>query len=130
MAKRADGFAPGTRDLLETGMTVPATRYIEAIEKQRRWFGEFESVMADLDAVIAPTVPFTAPDTDPALSTEGDDEIISLTHANLTGAPSVSLPLRIQGAMPVGLMATAARNRDSDLLSICETIEGILSHTA
>lgn len=130
MAKSADGFAPGTRDLLETGTTIPATRYIEAIEKQRRWFSAFESVMADLDAVIAPTVPFTAPDTDPALSTEGDDEIISLTHANLTGAPSVSLPVRTRGAMPVGLMVTAARNRDSDLLSICETIEGIFSHRA
>ncbi|WP_312413048.1 amidase [Shinella sp.] len=128
MVTNADGFAKGTRDLLEAGMRVQATRYIEAMEKQHRWFSEFETAMADLDAVIAPTVPFTAPDTDPALSTDGDDEIISLTHANLTGAPSISLPLFNYGAMPVGLMVTAARKGDNDLLSICETIERVLSH--
>jgi Asp-tRNA(Asn)/Glu-tRNA(Gln) amidotransferase A subunit family amidase len=109
-------------------MMIPATRYIEAMEKQRRWFSEFETAMTDLDAVIAPTVPFTAPDMDPALSTDGDDEIISLTHANLTGAPSISLPLFPGGAMPVGLMVAAARNGDNDLLSICEIIERVLSH--
>lgn len=130
VATNADGFAKGTRDLLEAGMRVPATRYIEAMEKQHRWFSEFETAMADLDAVIAPTVPFTAPDTDPALSTDGDDEIISLTHANLTGAPSISLPLFPDGTMPVGLMVTVARNGDNDLLSICETIERVLSHTS
>ena len=40
---------------------------------------------------MTPTVPFVAPDSDPALSAEGDDEILFLSHANLTGAPCVSL---------------------------------------
>lgn len=111
------GYAPGTAAQIRAGMSLPALRYLMAKEEQARLTAELDGVFAAVDALIAPTVPFLAPDTDPALSAEGDDEILTLTHANLTGAPSVSVPCRTDGGLPVGLQFTGPRGADAALLA-------------
>lgn len=120
------GYAPGTRELMEAGQNLPATRYIEAKKWQKRWCDDLESCMSNIDALISPTVPFTAPDTDPALSSEGDDEIISLTHANLTGAPSISIRCGLAKKLPVGLQITGRVGADDQLLGIAQVLESLL----
>jgi aspartyl-tRNA(Asn)/glutamyl-tRNA(Gln) amidotransferase subunit A len=120
------GYAPGTAAQIRAGMSLPALRYLTAKEHQERWTAELESIFASVDAIIAPTVPFVAPDTDPALSAEGDDEILTLTHANLTGAPSVSVPCRSEGRLPVGLQFTGRRGADASLLSLVRRLEPLL----
>ncbi|MDR6954804.1 aspartyl-tRNA(Asn)/glutamyl-tRNA(Gln) amidotransferase subunit A [Ancylobacter sp. 3268] len=120
------GYAPGTAAQIRAGMSLPALRYLAAKAQQERWTAELNGIFAAVDAVIAPTVPFVAPDTDPALSAEGDDEILTLTHANLTGAPSVSVPCRREGGLPVGLQFTGPRGGDAALLSLVRRLEPLL----
>ncbi|MFK8253873.1 amidase [Ancylobacter terrae] len=122
----AAGYAPGTAEQIRAGMSLPALRYLAAKRHQARWTDELDTIFGTVDAIIAPTVPFVAPDTDPALSAEGDDEILTLTHANLTGAPSLSVPCRRQGGLPVGLQFTAARGQDARLLALVRRIEPLL----
>lgn len=120
------GYAPGTAAQIRAGLSLPAARYRAAKEQQQRWTAELDGIFAQVDALIAPTVPFVAPDTDPALSAEGDDEILSLTHANLTGAPSVSVPCRTEGRLPVGLQFTGPRGGDASLLALVRQLTPLL----
>ncbi len=120
------GYAPGTAAQIRAGMDLPALRYLAARQQQERWTAELDGVFARVDALLAPTVPFTAPDSDPALSAEGDDEILTLTHANLTGAPSVSVPCRREGGLPVGLQFTGPRGADAALLALVHRLEALL----
>lgn len=120
------GYAPGTAAQIRAGMSLPAPRYRAAKEQQQRWTRQLDSVFAQVDALIAPTVPFVAPDSDPALSAEGDDEILTLTHANLTGAPSVSVPCRREGGLPVGLQFTGPRGADAALLALVRRLEPLI----
>lgn len=120
------GYAPGTAAQIRAGMSLPALRYLRAKEEQARWTAELDDIFTRVDALIAPTVPFVAPDMDPALSAEGDDEILTLTHANLTGAPSLSLPCRSAPALPVGLQLTGRPGADGALLALARHIEPLL----
>lgn len=120
------GYAPGTAAQIRAGMSLPALRYLVAKEEQARWTAELDGIFTHVDALIAPTVPFVAPDMDPALSAEGDDEILSLTHANLTGAPSISLPCRSDGTLPVGLQFTGRPGADGALLALMRQLEPLL----
>ena len=120
------GYAPGTAAQIGAGMRLPAPRYLLAKEEQARLTAELDGIFARVDALVAPTVPFVAPDTDPALSAEGDDEILALTHANLTGAPSVSLPCRTGSKLPVGLQFTGHRGTDAALLDLARRLEPLL----
>jgi aspartyl-tRNA(Asn)/glutamyl-tRNA(Gln) amidotransferase subunit A len=127
MAGNQAGYAPGTRELLSSGMQLPAMSYIEATRHQKtlkiqltEWFGV-------VDALIAPTVPFVAPASDPALSADGDEEIIALAHANLTGAPSISIACGMDCGLPIGLQLTGQANSDTDLLKTAAAVERILA---
>lgn len=122
----ASGYAPGTAAQIEAGLVLPAVRYLDAKRQQEQWTAELGTLFDAVDAIISPTVPFVAPDTDPALSAEGDDEILTLTHANLTGAPSLSLPCRRESGLPVGLQLTGKPGADAALLALARRLEPLL----
>lgn len=122
----ASGYAPGTAAQIEAGLVLPAVRYLDAKRHQQHWTAELGTLFEAVDAIISPTVPFVAPDTDPALSAEGDDEILTLTHANLTGAPCLSLPCRRESGLPVGLQLTGKPGADAPLLALARRLEPLL----
>ncbi|MDQ0301438.1 amidase [Ancylobacter polymorphus] len=122
----ASGYAPGTAAQIEAGAVLPAVRYLDAKRHQQHWTAELGTLFEAVDAIISPTVPFVAPDTDPALSAEGDDEILTLTHANLTGAPGLSLPCRRESGLPVGLQLTGKPGADAALLALARRLEPLL----
>ncbi len=119
----AEGYAAGTAEQIRAGMSLPALRYVDAKSRQRIWTAELDAVFETVDAIVGPTVPFVAPDTDPALSAEGDDEILMLTHGNLTGAPSVSVPCARAGGLPIGLQFTGRRGEDFRLMALVRQLE-------
>ena len=125
-AKNPDGYAPGTREQIRAGLTQSATRYFKAKQLQQLWYTELASISAGVDAILTPTIPFVAPATDPALSAEGDDEILFLSHANLTGAACISLHCGFSEALPVGLQLTTASGRDWQLLGVANQLERYL----
>jgi aspartyl-tRNA(Asn)/glutamyl-tRNA(Gln) amidotransferase subunit A len=122
----ASGYASGTAAQIEAGLVLPAARYLDAKRQKEQWTAELGTLFEAVDAILSPTVPFVAPDTDPALSAEGDDEILTLTHANLTGAPSLSLPCRRESGLPVGLQLTGRPGADAALLVLARRLEPLL----
>lgn len=125
-ARNPGGYAPGTAEQIRAGMAMPPERLSAAKALQAAWTAELDVVFERVDALIAPTVPFVAPDADPALSAEGDDEIVSLCHADLTGAPSVSVPITHKGGLPIGLQFTGRRGGDDALLALVMRLEALL----
>ena len=131
-ASNPDGYAPGTRQQIELGKTMPAIPYLRAKAVQQTLKQDLQALFETVDLILTPTVPFVAPDSDPALSADGDDEILFLSHANLTGAPCISLYCGLsasptgEDSLPVGLQLTGAIGSDSDFLSHCSTIEACL----
>jgi len=127
MTENPAGYAPGTRDLLSAGTQIPAITYIEARRYQNTLQRHLKEYFGTVDALIAPTIPFVAPASDPALSADGDDEIIALAHANLTGAPCISIACGKENGLPVGLQLTGQTNRDTNLLRAAAAVEQILA---
>nr|WP_319514930.1 amidase [uncultured Cohaesibacter sp.] len=132
-ASNPDGYAQGTRQQIELGKTMPAIPYLRAKAVQQTLKQDLQALFERVDLILTPTVPFVAPDSDPALSAEGDDEILFLSHADLTGAPCISLncglsvPPNGKVSLPVGIQLTGAIGSDVDFLNHCRTIEASLS---
>lgn len=70
-------------------------------------------------AFISPTTPQRPfPMTDPVPA--GQADLTSL--ANMAGAPALSLPLRVNEGLPVGLQVVASRGEDRQLLAVAESL--------
>jgi aspartyl-tRNA(Asn)/glutamyl-tRNA(Gln) amidotransferase subunit A len=120
-------FRPDTRVKLEVGGLVLATDYIRALRvrtlMQRAWATLFD----DVDVVVAPVQPFSAPLVDemevtwPDGSTEPVDlAMIRLTSpANLTGLPTLALPTGFDAAgLPLGMQVTGRPFDEATLLDL------------
>nr|WP_321524122.1 amidase [uncultured Cohaesibacter sp.] len=131
-ASNPDGYAEGTREQIARGKTMGAIPYLRAKVVQKTLKQDLQALFETVDLIMTPTVPFVAPDSDPALSAEGDDEILFLSHANLTGAPCISLccgygsGLSGEGGLPVGIQLTGAIGTDTTFLDHCSSIEACL----
>jgi aspartyl-tRNA(Asn)/glutamyl-tRNA(Gln) amidotransferase subunit A len=105
LARAPERMAAATRLQLDAGAGIPAAAYVRARQFRARMQAEFAACLGRCDALLSPSVPFVAPDSDPPIEEGGgSDEMLCSALANLVGAPSLSLPLpRRPGALPVGL---------------------------
>jgi aspartyl-tRNA(Asn)/glutamyl-tRNA(Gln) amidotransferase subunit A len=128
LATRPEAYGPQTRAQIEAGPTVSAMAYLDAQAARRRLTAAYAAALEGLDALIAPSVPWTAPAEDPAVDgDEGFAEMHCSALANLTGAPSVSVfgGLGADG-MPVGLTLNGEAGRDRCLMRIAAGIETLI----
>jgi aspartyl-tRNA(Asn)/glutamyl-tRNA(Gln) amidotransferase subunit A len=124
-ARAADyGEEVGRR--IEAGAKVPAHRYLAGFDVRRRFLAEFDSAFQDVDAIVAPTVPVTAPLIG-AESVQIDGEQMGLRPAivghcrpgNFTGLPAISIPCGFTpAALPVGLQLIGRAFDEAMLLRI------------
>ena len=128
VAEHPDAYAPQTRDQIEAGRSVSAMAYLRALEHRRRLTAAMQEAVADVDALLAPAVPWVAPAEDPAVDGhEGYAEMHCTGPANLTGQPSVTLHGGPgEGGLPTGLMLTGPRGGDRRLLRLGMGIEAVL----
>lgn len=137
-------YGPDVRVLLEAGGLVPATDYLRAQRAralmQRAWARLFDEV----DLIAAPTVPCTAVRRDqeevswpatgggesmsaadvsgstprPSVTESVSDAYVRLSApANLTGLPSLSLPVGLDGAgLPIGMQLIGRALGEATLL--------------
>lgn len=116
---------------LENGSRITAADYIEMLHRRRDLLVAMKARMADVDALVMPTVPIVAPTFDEVGTPEGFGERNALllrntSIANFFDLPSISLP--IPGTpLPVGLMLTAASGEDERLLSTASALEALLN---
>jgi aspartyl-tRNA(Asn)/glutamyl-tRNA(Gln) amidotransferase subunit A len=129
LRKRAADFDPAVRDRLIAGAMVPAA-LVQKAQKFRRWYRDrVLELFTQVDAIIAPATPCTAPRI--GQSTFVLDGVELPVRANLgihtqpisfIGLPVVAVPVPL-APLPIGVQIIAAPWREDVALRIARTLE-------
>ena len=122
-------YGPETLRLLRAASAVTQDAYRDALGRRDVLLPRVAEAFGNVDVVLTPAAPFTAPETTPPVDTpEGALEGLFTSAFNLTGDPAVVLPCgRDSGGLPVGLQVSAPRNADLRLLAAAALIEQALA---
>lgn len=131
--RRAD-FGTDVLALLDQGRLIGAVDYINAQRVRRRQRAEFDRLWRNVDCILVPATPATAPkigQTDIEIGGEVRDVRIVTTRLvrgiNLLGLPAISIPCgKDPAGMPVGLQLLAPRGADRKLLCVAAALEAVL----
>ena len=123
LRQNPEGYAGGTRAQIEAGFHIPATAYAMARRRGAEIADDLDRALRGVDALVSPAVPFVAPTSDPEIGGEGDSEMLASGFSNLTGHPSVVIPVGFVDGLPVGLQITGRRGADADLLALAARLE-------
>lgn len=125
LAAHADRYGADIRSRLELGAELTAVQVAIAHEYRRQLIAQVEATLAQVDVIIGPTTPMTAPPLTQAQDPTLAPRIVANTRlANVLGLPAVSLPLPSTTA-PVGLQLLGLT--DPVLLSHSAAIEAELA---
>lgn len=128
---RAADYSEEVRKRLEMGADVRATDYISALDKMKIVRADLEAAFARVDAILAPSVPFAAPEIgQKTVRLEGAEEpvrgaLVRMNRpANFTGLPAISVPCGFTKAgLPVGLQLIGPAFDEAGLLRIAYLYE-------
>jgi len=126
---RAEDFDPATRDRFLAGAMVPSTLVVRA-QKFRRWYQKQVLALFDeVDAILAPSTPCTAPLIGQQSFKLGGVEMpvrpnvgIYTQPISFIGLPVVSVPVPLS-PMPIGVQIIAAPWREDVALRIAHVLE-------
>jgi AtzE family amidohydrolase len=126
---RARDFDPAVRDRLIAGAMVPASLVTKA-QKFRRWYrGEVLKLFAEVDAIVAPATPCTAPLIGQQTFMFGDAEMpvranlgIYTQPISFIGLPVAAVPVPLE-PLPMGVQIIAAPWREDIVLRIAHALE-------
>jgi aspartyl-tRNA(Asn)/glutamyl-tRNA(Gln) amidotransferase subunit A len=123
-------LSPLGRGLLKYRLLLPAAALVKSHQLRTIARRTLAAVFADVDVIAWPTVPAVAPPLEapvvelPSGTTIADQaNVRGGALANLTGIPSVSVPVGSSEGLPIGLQLQAAWGRDELLLDAAETLE-------
>jgi aspartyl-tRNA(Asn)/glutamyl-tRNA(Gln) amidotransferase subunit A len=117
--------------LLDQGRLLPATDYIQAQRLRTRFLREFQALWREVDCIITPTTPNTAPrigQTTVKLNGREEDTRLATTRMvrglNVLGAPALSLPCGLAASgLPAGLQIVAPPFEEALLLRAGAALE-------
>jgi aspartyl-tRNA(Asn)/glutamyl-tRNA(Gln) amidotransferase subunit A len=128
---RTKGFGREAKRRIMIGTYVLSSGYYDAYYKQAqrlrtKIIKEFDEAFKDVDFLVGPTAPTTAfligqKTKDPLQMYLAD---ILTVSANLTGIPSINIPVGDIDKLPVGLQVMAPQKKDRQLLATALQIEG------
>ncbi len=120
-AAHADDYMPTTRGVIEDGMAVPATKYIQAQALRRDLRHELLKAVEPYDAILTPSTLAPAPDT----STTGNPACQWLWTT--VGFPAISIPSGLsEDGLPLGIQLASAPLEEATLLSAASWCEKVL----
>jgi len=122
--ERRFDYDPATRIMLELGQLLPAVRYLEAQQAREVVRGAVRRAFLEdsLDAIVAPSVPVTAPPIERA--TELGGLVHHQSPANVTGQPSLSIPCGFsEDGLPIGLQLIGRPFAEDTVLRIAAAYE-------
>jgi len=123
LARSPDGYAAGTRQQLEHGLSIAATDYLDALAYRERLRSAIDALLDGRDALVLPTAPWVAPTEDPAIGTDGGDaEGRRTAPFNLTGHPVVTFPVGLADGLPVGLQVVGRHGDDAALIALARAL--------
>jgi aspartyl-tRNA(Asn)/glutamyl-tRNA(Gln) amidotransferase subunit A len=132
---RASDFDPAVRDRLIAGAMIPASLVVKA-QKFRRWYrDQVVALFKDVDAIIAPSTPCTAPVIGQQTFTL--DGVTLPVRPNLgiytqpisfIGLPVVAVPVPLK-PLPIGVQIITAPWKEDIALRIAQSLEeqGVVS---
>jgi AtzE family amidohydrolase len=129
LRKRAGDFDPAVRDRLLAGAMIPASQVTKA-QKFRRWYrNEVLKLFSEVDAVLAPAAPCTAPLLGQQTFALGDVQMSVRANLGLyaqpisfIGLPVVAVPVPLE-PLPIAVQVIAAPWREDVALRIAHALE-------
>jgi aspartyl-tRNA(Asn)/glutamyl-tRNA(Gln) amidotransferase subunit A len=127
-----DAVDPNVRARIERGREMTAADYVELGRLRARLVQAMDARLADLDALVMPTTPIVAPTihevADPQVFQAKNFLLLRNTGlANFFDLCAISLPLRRESGLPVGLMLVARNGHDRHLFRIAAAVEKLLA---
>jgi Asp-tRNA(Asn)/Glu-tRNA(Gln) amidotransferase A subunit family amidase len=124
-------LSPIARGTLKYRMLLPAAATVQATRVRTLMRRRLAAIFEEVDAIAWPTIPAPAPPLDSPLvelpsgtQTADQANVRGAALANLTGIPSISMPVGLSGeGLPVALQLQAAWGRDELLLDAAEALE-------
>ncbi|CAN7697032.1 amidase [Variovorax paradoxus] len=132
----ATHYGRETIERLERAKSITLGDYARAQQARRDFTARLHRAMSQLDYLVLPTCPCTAPQVNQASIDIGHwsgtvrEALMTYTAPfNVAGFPAISIPLAARdGRLPAGLQIVAKPGRDGALLQIAQQIEGLM-HT-
>jgi AtzE family amidohydrolase len=129
LRQRARDYDPAVRDRLIAGAMTPAPLYVKA-QKFRRWYqGEVLKLFTEVDAILAPATPCTAPLIGQDMFKFGDIELpvranlgIYTQPISFIGLPVVAVPVPL-APLPIAVQIIAAPWREDVALRLAHALE-------
>ncbi|MBN3879202.1 MULTISPECIES: AtzE family amidohydrolase [unclassified Nostoc] len=136
LRSRPEDFDPATRDRFLAGALIPSSWYLQA-QRFRRWYRDrVREVFQNVDIILAPTTPISAPLIGQQTMILDGEEILVRPHLGLftqplsfIGLPVLSVPIQCQNALPLGVQLIAAPYNEALILRVAAALEakGIVS---
>ncbi|WP_193198181.1 AtzE family amidohydrolase [Nostoc sp. MG11] len=133
---RPQDFDPATRDRFLAGALIPSSWYLQA-QRFRRWYRDrVREVFQNVDVILAPTTPISAPLIGQQTMIVDGEEILVRPHLGLftqplsfIGLPVLSVPIQQQNTLPLGVQLIAAPDNEALILSVASVLEarGVVS---
>lgn len=117
------------RRLLENGSKILGYEYVDALRSRHVLIREYMKIFSDVDVLISPTTKVVAPKISEVIGNELTfrEKLVSNTEIfNVTGAPSISIPVAQLNGLPVGLMVSGELYQDGTVLDIAKRILDIV----
>jgi amidase len=125
-AEHADEYRPLLREHLARGMTIRAVDYIEAMAARARFRRRFTTVLDQVDVLLIPTAPTTAP---AGLASTGD--AVFCAPASFAGLPAIALPSGVsRDGLPLSVQLVAGPLQEASLLRAAAWVERALGFDA
>ncbi|MEH2261784.1 AtzE family amidohydrolase [Nostoc sp.] len=133
---RPQDFDPATRDRFLAGALIPSNWYLQA-QRFRRWYRDrIREVFQNVDVILAPTTPISAPLIGQQTMVLDGEEILVRPHLGLftqplsfIGLPVLSVPIQRQNDLPLGVQLIAAPYNEALILRVAAALEikGVIS---
>ncbi len=123
---RGAAYPPNVKGRIVKGLATPAYEYIEAVRQRTAFQGELSAVLSNLDAVLLPTTPTSAPR---GLSSTGSP--VLCVPWSMSGFPSITIPSGLDHQnLPLALEIGTAPYQDKKLLALATWCEAALSFSS
>ncbi|MDZ8096792.1 MAG: AtzE family amidohydrolase [Nostoc sp. DedQUE05] len=131
-----EDFDFATRDRFLAGALIPSSWYLQA-QRFRRWYRDrVREVFQNVDVILAPTTPISAPLIGQQTIILDGEEILVRPHLGLftqplsfIGLPVLSVPIQCQNTLPLGVQLIAAPYNEALILRVAAALEakGVVS---
>lgn len=122
-ARHREKYSPKISEMIEKGLTVPATDYAKALYSRRQQCADIRPLLNRFDALLTPAAPGAAPRD---LTTTGNP--VMQIPWSVVGVPALSLPTGLsQHGLPLGIQLVGPARDEPHLLRVGRWCEKVLN---